>query len=132
MRSKMKTNGRSAAGLAAVALASAWVLAGCEVVNPGPVDDDFIDDPTAQAGLINGSWERMNNVVGNGTYNYAMAAREIFNGGQTGSYSVGTDGWGAWTASGPYGASQQARWVAEEAIRRFDARGDVSPGVMIQ
>jgi starch-binding outer membrane protein, SusD/RagB family len=132
MKSERHASGRRTAGLAAVALASAWVLAGCEVVNPGPVDDDFIDDPTAQAGLINGSWERMNNVIGGYTYNTALAAREVFNGGQTGSYSVSSDGWGGWTQSGPYNASQQARWVAEEAIRRFAARGDVGPGVMVQ
>jgi len=33
---------------------------------------------------------------------------------------------GGWTASGPYNNGQQARWIAEEAVRQFEARGDVS------
>ena len=39
------------------------VTVGCEVTNPGPVGDEFIALPASQAGLVNGSWERMNLVL---------------------------------------------------------------------
>jgi hypothetical protein len=31
-----------------------------------------------------------------------------------------------------YNNAQQARWIAEEAIRQFEARGDVTPAIMVQ
>ena len=118
--------------LAAAALAV--VASGCEVTNPGPVNDEYISLPASQAGLVNGAWERLNNVIGNGAYNEALPAREIFPGGQTGSYgqSVGRQAgnMGGWTDSGPYNAAQQARWIAEEAVRQFEARGDVAADVL--
>src|SRR6185436_3007767 len=87
-----------------------------------------------QNGLINGAWERLNRVIGNGAYNEALPAREMFPGGQTGTYGQSVSrqagNMGGWTASGDYNYAQQARWVAEEAIRRFTARGDVSPAIM--
>jgi hypothetical protein len=119
-------------------LVGALVLSGCEVQNPGPVDDAYIALPASQAGLVNGSWERMNRIIGSGAYDMAMAAREIFHGGQTGSYGhnaaqqAGSFGNGSWTQAGPYDNSQQARWIAEEAIRQFEARGDVGPEMMTE
>ena len=115
-------------------LASAVLAAGCEVTNPGPVGDEFIDLPASQAGLIKGSWERMNDVLGYGAYDEALPAREMFPGGQTGTYGQSVSrqagNMGSWTSSGPYNSGQQARWIAEEAIRRFKARGDVSNDMM--
>lgn len=117
-------------------LAGAGLVSGCEVVNPGPVGDAYISLPASQAGLVNGSWERMNNIIGNYTYNMAMSGREIFHAGQTGSYGhdaavqAGRLGDGRWQESGPYANGQQARWIAEEAIRQFTARGDVEPAMM--
>src|SRR5262245_26723535 len=67
-------------------LVGAILAAGCDVQNPGNVDDEFIDLPASQAGLVNGSWERMNRIIGPNAFNMAMVAREVFHGGQTGSY----------------------------------------------
>jgi tetratricopeptide (TPR) repeat protein len=109
-------------------------ISGCEVTNPGPVDDAYIALPASQAGLVNGSWERMNRVIGSYSYNMAMSAREIFHGGQTGSYghnvAAQAGSLGDWDDSGPYNNAQQARWIAEEAIRQFTARGDVANDMM--
>jgi starch-binding outer membrane protein, SusD/RagB family len=120
--------------LALAALMGAVLATGCEVINPGPVGDEFIDLPASQAGLVNGSWERMNRIIVNGSFNEAMAAREIFHGGQTGSHGHGVarqaGNMGGWGDSGPYNNGQQARWIAEEAIRRFEARGDVDASMM--
>jgi len=122
------------APLIVFALAGAVLTAGCEVLNPGPVGDEFIDLPASQAGLVNGSWERLNRIIGSGAYDLSMVAREIFHGGQTGSYGHGVSAQagnlGGWSDAGPYNNGQQARWIAEEAIRRFNARGDVDPAMM--
>ena len=61
------------------------VATGCEVTNPGPVGDEFISLPASQAGLVNGSRERMNLVTTYGAYHLALAPREMFPGGQTGN-----------------------------------------------
>jgi hypothetical protein len=122
-------------GVLAVALAVA-VSGGCEVTNPGPVDDEYIALPASQAGLVNGAWDRMNRLIGNDAYNLAIPTREIFHGGQTGSYGhdaavqAGRLQNGNWNQSGRYADAQQARWIAEEAIRQFEARDDVAPDML--
>jgi hypothetical protein len=133
----MERHDRGSGGRAkilACILGGAVLAAGCEVVNPGPVGDEFIALPASQAGFVNGSWERMNRVVGRGAYDEALPAREIFPGGQTGNYGHAVarqaGNMGNWSASGSYNNSQQARWIAEEAIRQFEARDDVSADMM--
>ena len=66
--------GRRSAVLAAT-VAGAVLAAGCEVTNPGPVNDEYIALPASQVGLVNGAWERLNSVIGNGAYNEALPAR---------------------------------------------------------
>jgi hypothetical protein len=133
---------RAAGSMAMLALA-AGLSAGCEVVNPGPVADEYMTLPTSQQGFVNGAMERLVRVVGYGAYYLALPAREIFPGGQTGSYGANISqqagnfgGTPEWNASGTggvsYNTAQQARWVAEEAIRQFELRGDVSPAIMVQ
>jgi hypothetical protein len=69
-------------------------------------------------------------VIGYGAHTLGLPTREIFPGGQTGNYGHDIQGqignMGGWTSSGRYNDAQQARWIAEEAIRRFESRGDVS------
>jgi hypothetical protein len=122
--------------LALAGLVGATLAAGCEVQNPGPVGDEYVALPASQQGLVNGSWERMNNIIGNYAYHTAMSAREFFHGGQTGSYGhdaavqAGRFGNGGFNDSGPYNQSQQARWIAEEAIRQFEAREDTDNAML--
>jgi hypothetical protein len=116
----------------AAAVAGATLLGGCEVTNPGPVNDDFLTLPAAQQGFVDGGKERLVRLVGWAAYSTGLIAREIFPGGQTGSYGHSVQnqaGSHTWNSSGPnteYNNSQQARWVAEEALRRFEELGDVS------
>jgi starch-binding outer membrane protein, SusD/RagB family len=131
----MRPTNRFKALLAAAAFVS--VTTGCEVVNPGPVADEYMTLPAAQQGFVNGSLQRLTRAVGNTTYSSAaLAAREIFPGGQTGSYGFSASqqagNMGNWGDSGQYPDAQQARWIAEEAIRQFEARGDVAPAIMVQ
>jgi len=124
----------------AILMATALVAlgSGCEVTNPGPVQDEFLSLPASQQGFVNGAKERLTRSVGWMAYSTALIAREIFPGGQIGSYGHSVTeqaGSHAWSASGPnteYNNSQQARWVAEEAIRRFSETEDVPPEITFQ
>jgi starch-binding outer membrane protein, SusD/RagB family len=123
-RMSMSLTGRRAAGVLAGVL-SLGLVAGCDVTNPGPVPDEIVSLPVAQLGLVNGAKERLNQSVGWMAYSTALIAREIFPGGQTGSYGhtiqeqAGSHVWSASGPNGEYGDTQQARWIAEEAIRRL-------------
>src|SRR5690606_6580715 len=48
-----------------VSAAVLFATAGCEVVNPGPVSDEFLTLPASQQGFVNGSKQRLVEVVGN-------------------------------------------------------------------
>jgi hypothetical protein len=115
------------------------VCTSCEVSNPGPLADDaLIEKPLSQQGLVNGSKERLNQAVGWLTYSTALISREIFPGGQTGSYGhtiqqqAGSHVWNQSGPNGEYNDSQQARWIAEEAIRRFTEGGIVDKALQFQ
>ena len=137
-RGAMNNNrGRRSVALAAVVL-SVTLGAGCEVTNPGPVQDEFLSLDASQQGLVNGAKERLTRTIGWMSYSTGLIAREIFPGGQTGSYGhtvTNQAGSHAWSSSGPngeYNLAQQGRWVAEEAIRRFTAVGNVPPALMFE
>jgi hypothetical protein len=132
----MITMERRASLFGAIGAALSVLLgAGCEVVNPGPVDDQYLTLPASQTGFVNGAHERLTRGLGMLAYDNALPAREIFPGGQTGNYghSVAEQaGSWSWNASYQYGTIQQARWIAEEAIRRFTELGNVTPAIMSQ
>jgi starch-binding outer membrane protein, SusD/RagB family len=120
--------------LVAGALVVTLGTTGCEVSNPGPLADDALtENPLAQQGLVNGAKERLNQAVGWLTYSTALIAREIFPGGQTGSYGhtiqqqAGSHDWNASGPNGEYNDAQQARWISEEAIRRLTEIANVNP-----
>jgi hypothetical protein len=103
------------------------LLTACEVQNPGRVQDEFLADPGAQQGLVTGSIRRLAELVTWQAYTTAMLSQEIFPGGQTGAggHNVATQG--GYVQPGSYGDyfddAQQARFIAEEAIRRFTEVG---------
>lgn len=101
----------------------ALALGGCEVTNPGPVADEFLDLPEAHQALVNGAAARLSGALGYIGMTGGFAAREIFPTGQTNlsqslllqagnlqPVDVGSNHWNQ---------VQQARWIAEDAIRRF-------------
>jgi hypothetical protein len=101
-------------------------VAGCEVTNPGPVQDEFLADESAQEGLIYGAQRSIATMIGGRILETAYMAREVFPGGQTGA-------WGADVAehaghqqpfNGPgFTDLQEARFITETAIARFTAAG---------
>src|SRR5689334_24261681 len=113
--------GRYAAGV--IAAASMLSLAACEVTNPGPVADDNLNLPSVHQALVNGAGRKMSQAISFIGYTGALSAREIIAGGQTGN-----GGHDAITQAGQllatsntahWGYVHMARWIAEDAIRRF-------------
>ena len=99
----------------------------CDVTNPGPVQDEFLALPAAQQGLINGAIRDVSELMGDAAYTMAILSREIFPGGQTGAWghNVTTQGGHIQPGSfaGVFNDAQQARFIAETAIKRFTEAG---------
>jgi len=118
---------RARGGFLALCIGSLLVLPGCEVTNPGPVQDEFLADPAAQPGLVAGSTRRLAELSTWTTYTTALLSREIFPGGQTGAGGHDVLTQGGHVQPGSFGNrfndAQQARFIAETAIRRFNDVG---------
>ncbi|MBI4521483.1 MAG: RagB/SusD family nutrient uptake outer membrane protein [Gemmatimonadetes bacterium] len=111
------------------------LTAGCDVTNPGPVQDAFLNQPASHQALVSGSLRMLAvALAGNGdglAYNGALPAREIMPGGQTGNHGHDVlvqaghfiDGGGGVDAE--WGNTQQARYIAENAIFRFIDEGAI-------
>lgn len=101
----------------------ATTITGCEVSNPGPIQDQFLAEPASQQGLVNGAIRRMNELM-YGTYTVAVLSREVFPGGQIGAYGHAVIVQGGELIPGSFGGyfndAVQARFIAETAIKRFN------------
>ena len=113
-------------GVPAVALASVLAVSACnfDVINPGPIQDEFLDSLTAHAALVNGMQRAYQDAADWIYYWGAAMSFEINPAGSTGSFGIpanvqngkmdpddGSDRWDD---------GQNARWVAEDGIRRFE------------
>lgn len=111
--------------IAVVAIICTSTLVGCDVVNPGPIQDEFLAEPASQQGLINGAIRRMNELIGDGSYTMAIVSRELLPGGQTGASGHDVIVQGGEFLPGSFGAyfndAVQARFIGETAIKRFTA-----------
>jgi starch-binding outer membrane protein, SusD/RagB family len=109
------------------------LLSGCDVVNPGPVQDQFLNDPQSHAPLVAGAGRSLARAVKGLAPAMAISAREIFPGGQTGSCDGAVPGWSAIQMSGYFDDGQPCRWdqvqqarfIAEDAIDRFVNQGAI-------
>lgn len=118
---------RSVTALSAqiVALVAALTLGACnfDVVNPGPILNDSLDNLTGHASVVNGVNRNLADALDQIAYWVGALAFEITPAGSTGSYGITPnvqegfldpdDGNGDWSRA------HQARWTAEDAIRRF-------------
>ena len=132
---------RKKAGLIAILVLASHALVGCDVINPGPVVDEFLDAKEAHQALVNGAASRVSTAVGSVAVTTAMTAREVF---PTGETSVCCDVLVQAGVLSPNGdldggpdrpliwiSAHQARWIAEDAARRFEALGpEVSASVL--
>ena len=109
------------------AIAAALALAGCsdvlslDVEAPGRIADDDLNTADAVAGIVAGMSYDLSEAFDTQLQEVLMAGGEIWHGG---SYDFGTIPLGSlededeyW--DGAYGSMSQARWVAENGIRRI-------------
>lgn len=97
------------------------VFAGaCEVTNPGPVQDKFLDEETSHAGLVRGA-ERMVLETANFVfYTTAIITRVLFPGGDTNSHDPKVQGGSLPEneVNADWANVQQALFIAESALER--------------
>ncbi len=98
-------------------------VGGCDVTNPGPVADSNLDASDVHQALVNGSGRMLSEAISFIGYTGALAAREIIAGGQTGNGGHDPTSQAGHLLSSSnqdhWNYAQQARWIAEDAIRRF-------------
>jgi hypothetical protein len=114
-----------AGALGTVALL-ATLMAGCEVTNPGPIQDAFLAESAAQPGLIFGAQRSIATTFGARVLDLGLMGRELFPGGQTGAWGTGVEMHAGHVQeeSGPgFTNLHQARFITETAITRFTAVG---------
>jgi hypothetical protein len=125
-RKKISRAGVLAAGVMTLALTA------CDVTNPGPVQDEFLQGESLRAaetqqGLISGIVRSLAQLYSDAAYTQALLAREIFPGGQTGSTGHDVIVQGGHVLPGSFGgyfnSAVQARFIAETAIKRFGEVG---------
>jgi len=116
----------------AAAIALVALLASCQldVENPGPVQDQFLDLPTAHQAVVNGAGRAVANSLASGTggslgFDASAISRELHPGGQTGSFGISPQlSVGIITPDETDNRTSKAaaaRWVAEAAVERIRA-----------
>ncbi|MDE2805068.1 MAG: RagB/SusD family nutrient uptake outer membrane protein [Gemmatimonadota bacterium] len=121
----------------ATLVATLFGVAACEVINPGPIQDEFLVEEESREGLVNGSQRRLSEAIGWIGYTGALVTRQIMPGGQTGSYGHTVLAQGGYILPGAYGGyfndAQQARFIAETAINLFaESEDPVDSNVVAQ
>ena len=108
----------------AIALVSLFVVGGCDltVSNPGPVRDGALDDPGSHPALITGMTMQLSRALTLVSFVGADAAKEYTQGGRGHPIKLPVAP-GQLTVDGiadlHWNAAQQARWLAEDGIRRL-------------
>ncbi len=107
-------------------------LTGCDfdVINPGPVEDRFLDSSDAHDAVVAGIARMFADGLDNVAMTGGAVVRETFPAGSTGSFGISSfqqqgiifydDTHVEWTEQ------QRARWMAEDAVRRFSESEDVA------
>ena len=109
-------------------LAVAVFVSACdfEVVNPGPVQDQTLDEVAAHQGMVNGAQRSTQSGLGNYGYTGGVVVGETTASGHTGSSGTQVQEEAAqlddqWSGRGSFGQLHNGRWIAEEALRRFES-----------
>lgn len=132
VRANKKTRpfARRAMTLAMLGLSAGLVGCDFDVINPGPVEDRFLDNSEAHEAVIAGIARMFADGLDNVAMTGGAVVRETFPSGSTGSFGISAfqqrgiifydDVHVDWTEQ------QRARWMAEDAVRRFSESEDVA------
>lgn len=121
-----------------LAAAAGIVAAGCEVTNPGPINDDFLDLKSSHQALVKGAERRLMDGLLRTAYSaVAMTTREVFPGGDSNSNHprIQAGALPEGNSTGDWNDLQQARFIADDALRRFakpEVAKDVDPKLAAQ
>jgi hypothetical protein len=103
-----------------------------DVINPGNVNDESLNDPGAQPALVRGAGRAIAQGLNWLSYTGASVAREIHPAGSTGSFGINAN-WQNGRLLGEdedlddhWEASQRGRWIAEETLRRITGAGPLN------
>ena len=104
------------------------------VTNPGPVQDEFLADRNAATAMVNGAGRALSSGMNWIGYTGAAISREIHPAGSTGSFGISAR-WQNGELNADDGdldthweEAQQARWLAEETLRRLETAGPPPAG----
>ncbi len=96
-----------------------------EVINPGPTDARLIVDGAATEALVNGAGRSLADALNWIAYTSAAVSREVHPSGSTGSFGITPEQQRGELlfdqVAGQWGRAHQARFLADEAIRRIEA-----------
>jgi len=99
------------------------MVSGCDVTNPGPVQQQFLADPASQPALVEGAARMVAEALSNVSYTSALVSREMFPGGQTGSLGHDVRTQAGYVEPGSFGGHfgdvVQARFIGEAALDIF-------------
>lgn len=102
---------------------SLLALAACnffDVQNPGPIEDEDLNQPNAMPGLVTGMAYSLSEAVDATAQNLAIMADELYHGGSYSEQGLFNRGIVRdEDVNGMWGDMQQARWVAETGIERM-------------
>lgn len=111
-------------------MALAVAVVGCDftVTNPGPTQDQDLNQQSAHSAVVNGMARGLLEATNWIAYTSALPAHEIFPGGQTGAHGHSVPAQQGQLridqTNTHWELAQRARWVAEDGIRRFQEEVD--------
>jgi hypothetical protein len=118
MTSRIRSNRR------VLLAAAAFALAGCEVTNPGPINDENLDLTASHQGLVRGSERRlMDGLIRTAYSSVAMTTREVFPGGDSNSAEPRVQAGALPAGTGDWNDLQESYFIATDALRRFSSPG---------
>jgi hypothetical protein len=108
-------------------LATIAALTSCDfkVTNPGPVQEQYLNDAAARTAIVNGAGRDLSQALNWTAYTGAAVSREIFPAGSTGSFGITVlQQLGKLVPSNGesdqyWNDAQRARWEAESGAERF-------------
>ena len=110
-----------------VALVAVFAFVACDerIIDPGPVSDESLDQPLANAALVNGMAKSLSKALGYISYTGAAVSREVVASGSMALFGItvkqraGLLDPASNETNDHWMFAQQARWVAEDGVRRM-------------